>query len=176
MIALNFETILATCAIGLLVIGALGLVLSTNLFRMVLALVVAEAGANLLLVLAGYRGGAVAPILGVHDAAMPMVDPIPQVLVLTAIVIGVGVQALAVSVLLKIHQSYGTLDIRVLREHFELDVAWAAGMAPAGSREEPAGGRPLPTPIPDAVSTRASARVLARSSAEPGVPTKVSAR
>ena len=165
MTLFSFETILTTCAIGLLVIGALGLVMSANLFRMVLALVIAEAGANLLLVLAGYRGDAVAPILGVHDATMPMVDPIPQVLVLTAIVIGVGVQALAVSVLLKIHQAYGTLDIRVLRGHFERDVARAAGIAPADSSEEPAGRRPLPPPIPHVVSARASASSPAKESA-----------
>ena len=145
---LSFETVLYACAIGLLAIAALGMVLSRNLFRMLLALVIAEAGVNLLLVLAGYRGDAAAPILGVHDAATPMVDPIPQVLVLTAIVIGVGVQALAVSVLLKVHQTYGTLDLRELRQRFELDVADAAGINAPGNREEPAGGRPLPPPIP----------------------------
>jgi|GEM_PF-33445 len=182
MIALSFETVVITCAIGLLIIGALGLVLSSNLFRMLLALVVAEAGVNLLLVLAGYRGGAAAPILGVQDAAMPMVDPIPQVLVLTAIVIGVGVQALAVSVLLKIHQTYGTLDIRVLREHLELDIARTAGITPAGSREEPAGGRPLPPPIPATVSastkapTKAPIKALAKESAEPSLSSKESAQ
>ena len=159
MAYLNLETILYTCAIGLLAIGALGLVLSRNLFRMLLALVIAEAGANLLLVLTGYRGGAVAPIVGLHAAATPMVDPVPQVLVLTAIVIGVGVQALAVSVLVKIHQTYGTLDVRELKARFELDVAKTAGIVPPASGEEPAGGRPLPPPIPIQAATRVKERV-----------------
>jgi len=155
MAYLSFEMILYSCAIGLLAIGAFGLVASRNLFRMVLALVIAEAGVNLLLVLAGYRPDGVAPILGVPQPSpetgldtATMVDPIPQVLVLTAIVIGVGVQALAVSVLLKLYQAYGTLDVRALREQFELDVAKAAGVAPSGSLEAPAGKRPLPPPIP----------------------------
>ena len=50
-------------AIGLIAIGIAGIVLSNHLFRMVLALAIAEAGANLLLILAGYRWDAVAPIL-----------------------------------------------------------------------------------------------------------------
>jgi multisubunit Na+/H+ antiporter MnhC subunit len=148
MAYLTFETILYAGAIGLIALGSLGLVLSRHLFRLVLALAIAEAGANLLLVLTGYRGGAVAPILGVHQPGTTMVDPIPQVLVLTAIVIGVGVQALAVSVLLKIYRAYGTLDLRVLREHLELDLAKAAGIRAPGSQEAPAGERPLPPPIP----------------------------
>jgi len=155
----SFAAILYVGAFGLLVIGILGMVMSSHLFRMVLALAIAEAGANLLLVLTGWRGEAVAPILGVHDAGVPMVDPIPQVLVLTAIVIGVGVQALAVSVLLKIHRIYGTLDVRELRRHLELDICRDAGMAPEGSREAPAGERPLPPPIPArAAGTRVKQR------------------
>ena len=144
----TFEIILAGGAFGLIVIGLLGLVISSNLFRMVLALVIAEAVANLLLVLVGYRGDGVAPILGVHAPQMPMVDPIPQVLVLTAIVIGVGVQALAVAALVRIYRAYGTLDVRELRERFEFDVTRAAGLSPSGSLDAPVGGRPLPPPIP----------------------------
>lgn len=146
----TFETILSIGAFGLIAIGMLGLVISSNLFRMVLALVIAEAGANLLLVLVGYRADAVAPILGVHPAELPMVDPIPQVLVLTAIVIGVGVQALAVSALVRIYRVYGTLDVRELRERFGLDLTRAAGLPPTRSLEAPVGGRPLPPPIPGA--------------------------
>lgn len=145
---LVFENIVAACAIGLIGIGLAGLLVTRHLFRMVLALGVAEAGGNLFLVLAGWRPDAVAPILGVHSASIAMVDPIPQSLVLTSIVIGVGVQALAVAVILRIHRRYGTLDMRELRERFEMEVCDVAGIAPPGSREAPAGKRPLPPPIP----------------------------
>ncbi len=145
MMALDLETVLYSGAIGLVVIGVTGLVLSNHLFRMVLALGIAGAGANLLLVLAGFRSDAVAPILGGQPGA-GMVDPIPQVLVLTAIVIGVGVQALAVAVMLRVKRAYGTLDIRELHRRMELDICDAAGLAAPGSREGPAGGRPLSQP------------------------------
>ena len=123
MIDLNFVTILYVGAIGLLAIGAVGLVVCNNVFRMVLALVLAEAGDNLPLILAGYRGDGAAPILGFGPGGAQMVDPIPQVLVLTAIVIGVGVQALAVSVLVKVFHAYGTLDMRELKARLEFDLA-----------------------------------------------------
>jgi multisubunit Na+/H+ antiporter MnhC subunit len=146
---LVFDNIVAACAIGLIGIGLAGLLATRNLFRMVLALALAEAGGNLFLVLAGWRPEAVAPILGVHAPGTAMVDPIPQSLVLTSIVIGVGVQALAVAAILRIHRRYGTLDMRELRERFEMEVCDAAEITPPGSRGTPAGKRPLPPPIPE---------------------------
>lgn len=134
-------------AIGLLVIGVAGMVMSRHLFRMILALAIAEAGANLLLVLAGYRWDAVAPVL-LGDAAAPpvMVDPVPQAMVLTAIVIGVGVQALALSLVIRVRAAYGTLDMRQVRVRMEADLAAAAGVEPPGSQEAPGAARPLPAP------------------------------
>jgi multicomponent Na+:H+ antiporter subunit C len=129
------------------VIGVLGLVISNHLLRMLLALAVAEAGGNLLIVLAGYRGGAAAPILGYAAPGTAMVDPVPQALVLTAIVIGVGVQALAVALLVRVYRAYGTLDLRRLVEHLQGDIAKAAGIPGSSSTHGPAGQRPLP-PVP----------------------------
>lgn len=134
-------------AVGLVVIGIAGLLLSRNLFRIILALAIAEAGANLLLVVGGFRWGAVAPIIMAGRAHMPMVDPVPQALVLTAIVIGVGVQALSLSLAIRIKGAYGTLDLRKVRERLESDLADAAGVALPGSLERPAGERPLPPPV-----------------------------
>lgn len=132
-------------AIGLIAIGIAGVVLSRHLFRIVLALSIAEAGANLLLVLTGFRWNAAAPIIEAA-AQGPMVDPVPQAMVLTSIVIGVGVQALALSMAIRLRQAYGTLDIREIRARMEQDIAAAAGTLPPRSQQEPAGGRPLPAP------------------------------
>ncbi|UHD15944.1 sodium:proton antiporter [Thiocapsa bogorovii] len=147
MMSLTLEGVVLIGALGLIVIGALGMAISNHLFRMLLALVIAESGANLLIVLSGYRVGASAPILGFSDPTTPMVDPIPQVLVLTAIVIGVGVQALAVALLLKVYRVYGTLNVRELRDRMDADVATAAGVEADASQDAPAGERPLP-PVP----------------------------
>lgn len=113
-------SILFAGAAGLIVIGIGGIVLSSHLFRMLLALAIAEAGANLMLVIAGYRWGAVAPIL--QDSTISvMVDPVPQAMVLTAIVIGVGVQALALTLIIRIQRNYGTLNMRELKHKLEQD-------------------------------------------------------
>lgn len=130
-------TILFSGAFGLVVIGILGIVTSTHLVRIVLSIVLLETGANLLLMLSGYRPGAAAPIIvdGVIPAAM--VDPVPQALVLTAIVIGVAVQAFMMTLVLRLKRVYGTLDIRTLRGCLERDLATDAGIARPTSDDLP---------------------------------------
>jgi multisubunit Na+/H+ antiporter MnhC subunit len=140
-------TILIVGGIGLVAIGAVGMAVSRHLLRLVLALALAESGANLLLVLAGYRWDAVAPILTGAAVTRPMVDPVPQALVLTAIVIGVGVQALAVALLIRVKEAYGTLDIRELKTRVEQDISGAAGIAPPVSANKPGGSQPYPVPV-----------------------------
>ncbi|MEN8176960.1 MAG: NADH-quinone oxidoreductase subunit K [Pseudomonadota bacterium] len=146
------DMILYAGAIGLVVIGAGGMVMSAHLFRVILALVILEAGANLLLVLAGYRWDAAAPIFAGGVAPQNMVDPVPQAMVLTAIVIGVGIQALALAVMLRLFHAYRTLDMRELARRMEQDIADEAGIELPGSREAPAGERPLPAPEPGVYS------------------------
>jgi len=144
MIEPGLPWILAGAALGLITIGLAGMALSRHLFRMVLALAVAEAGVNLLLVIAGYRWEAVAPILDPLGGPVSMVDPVPQAMVLTAIVIGVGVQALAVGLLIRIRQHYGTLERSEVAERLDAEIAASAGTSRDVSQEAPLGTRPLP--------------------------------
>ncbi|MES9854441.1 MAG: cation:proton antiporter subunit C [Candidatus Thiodiazotropha sp. L084R] len=143
----TLELILYTTALGLVVIGLAGVVLSKHLFRTVLALVIAEAGANLMLVLSGYRWEAVAPILIERSEQPAMVDPVPQAMVLTAIVIGVGIQALAVSILIRIRQRYTSLDRRDVAEKMDAEIAVTAGIRRDISQDAPLGESPL-QPLP----------------------------
>jgi multicomponent Na+:H+ antiporter subunit C len=138
---------LLACSLGLIGIGMAGLVMSRNLYRIVLALSLAEAGANLLLVLVGFRHGGIAPIVQPGLSVADMVDPVPQAMVLTAIVIGVGVQAMALALAIRARNAYGTLDMHALRAHMAADIDRAAGTTPDTSRDAPAGGRPLPPPM-----------------------------
>lgn len=107
--------ILYTGAIALVVIGLFAMVTHYHIVRILLGLSILEAGVNLMLVAGGFRAEAVAPILTqTQMTAMTMVDPIPQALILTAIVIGVGVLALALALSMNVYRSYGTLDTRKL--------------------------------------------------------------
>lgn len=148
---LELGNVLYLGAIGLVLIGIWGIVKSRHVVRIILAIGLLEAGANLLLIVFGYRPDAAAPIVveGVVPVGTAMVDPIPQALVLTAIVIGVGVLAVALSLALRVQRAYGTLDLRDLRHRLENDLADAAGVALPGSAEAPvisppvSQGRPL---------------------------------
>ncbi|HEX8978213.1 MAG TPA: sodium:proton antiporter [Parasulfuritortus sp.] len=131
-------SILLLGALGLVGIGVGGLVLSRNLYRLVLALAVAETGGNLLLVLAGFRPGAAAPIIEPGRAVAAMVDPVPQAMVLTSIVIGVGVQAFALGLAIRARAAYGSLDMDELRGRMEADIDAEAGAPPAASQHAPA--------------------------------------
>ncbi len=133
-------------AMGLIVIGIVGVVILKDIFRIILALVIAEAGANLLLLIAGYRFDAIAPILTGSPANQVMVDPVPQAMVLTSIVIGVGIQALALALVLKVYQNYKTLDLREIHQRLSIDINKSSGVISLLSNEQPVGERPLPKP------------------------------
>lgn len=145
---MNVEVILYSGAIGLVVIGLTGILWQHNLFRMLLGLAIAEAGANILLVLAGFSQGAIAPVILGNNAGQIMNDPVPQALVLTAIVIGVGVQALALALIMKVYQHYRTLDMRIIRQKMETDIARIAGVAAPASAHSPGSAESTNSPEP----------------------------
>ncbi len=137
------ESVYFAGAMGLIGIGFGGMLLCRNLFRVLLALVVAEAGANLLLVLTGFRWNAVAPIILEGQGSTAMVDPVPQALVLTSIVIGVGVQAFAIALLIRIRRGYGTLDRSRLSRMLEQDIDAEAGVRADQTLDAPVGKQPF---------------------------------
>jgi hypothetical protein len=81
-----------------------------------------------LLLLSSYRDGATVPIIVDGFTPAFMADPVPQALVLTSIVIGVGILALALGLAIRVQRAYGTLDIRELRERMAEDIADDAGI------------------------------------------------
>ncbi len=135
------EVVFSIGAIGLIVIGLAGLMMYKNLFRMVLALVLLESGVNLLLILSGFKDLGVAPIFTADQLAagtqVVMNDPIPQALVLTAIVIGVGVQALALALIIRIKDAYQSLDMDEIRQMAENEISDQLKIPGAISRDTP---------------------------------------
>jgi multisubunit Na+/H+ antiporter MnhC subunit len=113
-------------ALGLIVLGMAGVVMSSHLVRIIFSISLLESGVNLILLLSSYREGAAAPIM--LDGKFPtfMADPVPQALVLTSIVIGVGVLALALTLAMRLQRAYGTLDIGEIRQCMERDISVAA--------------------------------------------------
>ncbi len=100
---------------ALILIGLYGALTNRNMLRMIVAFSIADTGVNLVMVAVGFLHGRTAPILDsqipVAEAAMRIIDPLPQALVLTAIVIGVGVTALMLAYAYKLYETKRTLDI-----------------------------------------------------------------
>ena len=87
-----------------------------NIIKIIIGLGIIEYAVNLFFVLIGYRAGGRAPILAKDQVIFNMVDPIPQALVLTAIVIGLATTALLVGIAIRIYEKYGTFDITKIRK------------------------------------------------------------
>lgn len=96
-------------------IGLYGVLRKRNLVKIIVGLGIIEYSMNLFFVLLGYRFHGRAPIEARDQAILNMVDPLPQALVLTSIVIGLGVTALAISIAIRIYEKYGTFDITKIK-------------------------------------------------------------
>ncbi len=92
-----------------------------NIFKIIVGLNIIESGTNLFMVAIAWYPKAVMPIytltnkLSINGKVIAA-DPLPQSLVLTAIVIGLGTTALALTIGIKIFEKYGTLDVRKIKE------------------------------------------------------------
>ncbi len=96
-------------------VGLYCILVKRNLIKIIIGLVIMEYSVNLAFVLFGYRFAGRAPILAQDQIIKNMVDPLPQALVLTAIVIGLATTALIVAIAVRIYDKYGTFDIRKIR-------------------------------------------------------------
>ncbi len=101
---------------ALIAIGIYMLMVKKNLIKMILGLSVIDSGVNLLLISIGYINGKTAPIIQPGVSPSNVVDPLPQALVLTNIVIGVSVTALALSVVIRVYKHYKTLNSSEVRD------------------------------------------------------------
>jgi multicomponent Na+:H+ antiporter subunit C len=110
-------TLLLALAVGLTVAAGVYLALASDLFRRLLGLTLLGAGVNLAVLLAG-RIGPVAPPLveaGSDTLAPGAANPLPQALVLTAVVIGFALIALAFVVAVRLRDRVGTEDSDAVR-------------------------------------------------------------
>lgn len=114
------ETIALIIGFALILIGLFGVLSQKNILKMIVGFSLFDTGLHVLIVTVGYIKGGTAPILdqavGTIDVSSKIVDPIPQALVLTAIVIGLGVTALMLAYALKMYQAKQSLDIRDFKE------------------------------------------------------------
>lgn len=110
---------LQIAAIALIVLGLYGILSQRNIIKIIISLNVLEIGLNLFIISIGFVTGGIAPILTSQNnsSTLNFVDPLPQALVLTAIVIGVGTTALGLALAKKVYAKYGTFELDEMGEN-----------------------------------------------------------
>ena len=100
-------------AAGVLYGTGLYLLLRRRLAQLIIGLGLLSNGTNLLIFTAGGLTRARPPLVpdGAQALTPPFADPVPQALVLTAIVIGFGVLAFSLVLAHRVHTTTGTDDI-----------------------------------------------------------------
>jgi multicomponent Na+:H+ antiporter subunit C len=99
----------------LFVMGVYCLIAKKNIVKKIIGLTITDYAINLFIIIIGYRAKGIAPIMfknmTVQELADYGVDPLPQALVLTSIVIGLGVLSLMTSICLRLYEKYKTFDM-----------------------------------------------------------------
>ena len=80
-----------------------------NLIKKVIGLSIFQTSVFLLYISIGKLAGGTAPIL-VHDKFEHYTNPLPSVLILTAIVVGVATTSVALALIVRIHEAYGSVE------------------------------------------------------------------
>ena len=97
-----------TIGVVIILIGLYGVITKQNLIKMVMALYVMSSGIVLFFVGLGYVSGGEAAIL--ENGSKIFVDPLPQAVMLTTIVIGLLLTSLGLALSVKIYDIYKTLN------------------------------------------------------------------
>ena len=106
------EIILAFVIGGLFAAG-IYMLLRRSLLKLLIGLSLMSHATNLLIFPVPGLTGARAPVININESVLepPFADPMPQALILTAIVISFGVTAFALALAFRTYRSVGTDDL-----------------------------------------------------------------
>lgn len=105
--------------IGILFAASVYLLLSKSLLKIILGTALISHGAHLLILTMGGLGGPAPPVLA--EGVTDYVDPLPQALILTAIVISFGVTAVILVVSYRMYGEHQTDNMNLMRGNDEHD-------------------------------------------------------
>ncbi len=95
--------------LSVIVIGLAGVLFKKNLIMKIIAMDIMNTGVISLFVLSAWHRSR-APVIEDPSTLMPSADPVPQAVILTAIVIGFSVLALLVVYVMDLSRYFHTLD------------------------------------------------------------------
>ena len=99
-----------------LVIGLYAVISKANLIKKLIGLSIFQSAVFLMYITMDKVEGGTAPIIQAGAEGQIYSNPLPQVLILTAIVVGVSTLALGLAIVVRINERYGTIE-----EHEILD-------------------------------------------------------
>jgi multicomponent Na+:H+ antiporter subunit C len=99
----------------LLMIGYYAVVAKRNLIKKLIGLSLFQAAVFLLYITIGKVDGGTAPIFS-ESGAVVFSNPLPQVLILTAIVVGISTTALGLGIVVRIKEEYGSIEEHEIQE------------------------------------------------------------
>ena len=100
----------------LLMIGFYAVVAKLNLVKKLIGLSLFQAAVFLLYITMGKVDGGTAPIFQSASATTVFSNPLPQVLILTAIVVGISTTALGLGIVVRIKEEYGSIEEDEIQE------------------------------------------------------------
>ncbi len=108
-------------AVLIVMIGLYTVIAYDNLIKKIIGLAVFQTGIFIFYISLGKRLGGTAPIL--DPDFLVYSHPLPHVLILTAIVVGIAITAVGLSLIVRIYEAYGTtMEHEILdKEHAILD-------------------------------------------------------
>lgn len=100
---------------ALLMIGLYAVMSSSNLVKKLIGMSILQSAVFLLYISMDKVEGGTAPILREQAADQLYSNPLPQVLILTAIVVGIATLALGLAIVVRISETYGSIEEDELR-------------------------------------------------------------
>jgi multicomponent Na+:H+ antiporter subunit C len=96
----------------LLSVGLYGMLARRNLVKKIIGMIIFQTAIYLFFIEGSVKEDATVPVIdpAIGDDPAAYVNPLPHLLILTAIVVGVAVVGVAFALLLQIHREHGTLD------------------------------------------------------------------
>jgi len=99
----------------LLMIGFYAVIAKRNLVKKLIGLSLFQSAVFLLYITMGKVDGGTAPIFGGTSNAI-FSNPLPQVLILTAIVVGISTTALGLGIVVRLKEEYGSIEEHEIQE------------------------------------------------------------
>jgi multicomponent Na+:H+ antiporter subunit C len=108
--AVGGKVVLEAFVFATILIGFFGIILKKNLIMKIISMDVMSSGVIAYYVVVAARGGVFTPIVA-GEPKGAFADPVPQAVILTAIVIGLSIQALMLVGVMKLSQDNPTLEV-----------------------------------------------------------------